>query len=98
MSHNAWIKVTTLRIVNCFKKSGMGTITTNKALKLDLPDVPIDFSGLQIDRNLQFIYLFIFMLFSDCFLSFLVYKKVLLIFIKAFQVFTASLFFYILLN
>lgn len=51
MSHNAWMKVTTSCIVNCFKKSGMVPITTNEALALDLPDVPVDISGLQIDKE-----------------------------------------------
>ncbi|XP_025206204.1 tigger transposable element-derived protein 4-like [Melanaphis sacchari] len=51
MSHNAWMKVTTSCIVNCFKKSGMVPITTNEALALDLPDVPVNISGLQIDKE-----------------------------------------------
>jgi len=55
MSHNAWMKVTTSCIVNCFKKSGMvpitTTITNNEALELDLPDVPVDVSELQIDAE-----------------------------------------------
>jgi len=51
MSHNAWMKVTTSCIVHCFKKSGMVPITTNEALELDLPDVPVDISGLQIDKE-----------------------------------------------
>ncbi|XP_060878419.1 tigger transposable element-derived protein 4-like [Metopolophium dirhodum] len=51
MSHNAWMKVATSCIVNCFKKSGMVPITTNEALELDLLDVPVDISGLQIDKE-----------------------------------------------
>ncbi|KAL4120835.1 hypothetical protein QTP88_013453 [Uroleucon formosanum] len=51
MSHNAWMKVTTPCIVNCFKESGMVPITTNEALELDLPDVPVDILGLQIDKE-----------------------------------------------
>jgi len=45
MSHNDWLKVTTSCNVNCFKKSGMVPITTNEALELDLPDVPVDISN-----------------------------------------------------
>lgn len=48
-SHNAWTKVTTSCIVNCFKKSGMVSITTsttnNKSLELD---IPVDVSRLQM--------------------------------------------------
>lgn len=51
MSHNAWMKVTTSCIVNGFKNSGMVPITTNEAFELDLPDVPVDISRLQIDKE-----------------------------------------------